>query len=57
MTRAVLHKDIDDLLDDLGFKDEVSKDWGSVTIEIKFEGGKEVITVVDHKTKKVKTKR
>lgn len=52
MERPVLHKHIDELLDKMGFKDNVSISWGSLAFEIKFEKGEEVLIVKERETRK-----
>jgi len=52
MTREKLHKTIDQILDEMGFEKEVEVPYGSIKFEVKFEAGKEVLTVIERETKK-----
>jgi hypothetical protein len=52
MTRAELHQRIDEHLDAMKFKDEVSLPWGSICVQLNFENGKEVITIRERETVK-----
>ena len=52
MTREELHARLDQLLTELGFEKEVSVRWGAIQFEVKFENGKEVLTVRERETKK-----
>lgn len=50
MTRQKLHKELDEVLDRLGFSSEITQTWGSILIEVKFEHGKEILKVKERET-------
>lgn len=52
MTREELYEKIDALLTEMGFEKEVEIPYGSIRFEVKFEAGKEVLTVIERETKK-----
>jgi hypothetical protein len=47
-----LHNDLDQVLKGLGYEKSIEMKWGSITIQIDFQAGEEVLTIVERKTKK-----
>ena len=52
MTREKLFKELDALLSELGFADQIAQKWGSITFQINFQAGKEVLSVIERETRK-----
>lgn len=52
MKRSELHTHIDEHLDSLGFKNDISLSWGSIVVQLNFENGREVITIRERETVK-----
>ena len=52
MKREDYHKALDELLDHVGFEDNTEVKWGSVSVEVKYEAGKEVIRITERETSK-----
>lgn len=52
MTRKRWHYILDEALDAVGFQDNEDVKWGSVMLEVKFEAGREVITIKERETSK-----
>jgi hypothetical protein len=52
MERPELHQKIDIALTEMGFKNSIDMQWGSIMIQVDFQAGKEVLTVKERTTKK-----
>ena len=50
MTRRKFHSEVDELLNRLGFSDEIVMSWGSFVIEVKFENGREILKIKERET-------
>jgi hypothetical protein len=47
-----LHNELDSVLKGLGYEKTIEMKWGSVSIQIDFQAGEEVLTIIERKTKK-----
>jgi hypothetical protein len=52
MERPELHQKIDLILNEMGFKNSIDMQWGSIMIQVDFQAGKEVLTIKERTTKK-----
>jgi hypothetical protein len=47
-----LHNELDSILKGMGYDKTIDMKWGSLSIQIDFQAGEEVLTIVERKTKK-----
>jgi hypothetical protein len=52
MEISKIHNELDSVLKSLGYDKTIDMKWGSISIQIDFQAGEEVLTVVERKTKK-----
>ena len=52
METQKLHNELDSVLKSLGYDKTIDMKWGSITVQVDFQAGEEVLTIVERRTKK-----
>jgi len=53
VTRKEIYSRFDELFDEMGFNDEVVMDWGSLNLQISFQGGNPTMLIKERETQKL----